>query len=326
MGSFGWAFIGAGGIAVSTAKKIFKDGRHRLVSVWNRTGRKADKLARAYGALSFASAKEAMTADGVDCVYIALTHDKHYEYAKAALELGKPVLVEKPLCVNFDEAKGLSDLAKLRGVYLCEAMWTWFSPAALKIEEIVKDGGLGEPQQADFSFRLPIAFNKRSRLLNPSAAGGALLDLGVYPITYAVKLFGMPKRINCNARVKYGVDLCDDVRLYYNGFTVRVLISVRSFGGEKLTLSGSRGTIIANKYHSGGTFVFRDGCGKKHRFRFKNARKAQFDCAAEEILAGKTQSEKMPLDLSLDAARLLDECRRQIGLKYPFEDELPKGN
>lgn len=122
MEKFGWAYIGCGGIAEQTAKEIYNSENHRIVSAWNRTHSKAAKFVKKYGGRAYRDILEAINADGVECVYIAVTADKHYEFMKLCIENHKNVLCEKPFTVNAEETKEIFALAEKEGVYVAEAM------------------------------------------------------------------------------------------------------------------------------------------------------------------------------------------------------------
>lgn len=315
MSDFKWAFIGAGGIARSTASAIV-GSEHSLFSVYNRTQKRAEELAARFGARSCSSVADAI--DGADAAFIALTHDKHVEYALKCIEAGVPVLVEKPLAVNARDARELVAASEAKGCYLCEGMWTVFAPATQSMCETVRSGRLGKVRDVEIAFTLPIGFFGSGRLLNPHTAGGALLDLGCYPVSMALALFGVPKRVACRAVLSGGVDVRDDIEFEYEGFTARLRSAFRSRFRDSVTVYGERGTLRANAFHSGGGFALTID-GKREKHEYKNARKNQFDVVAREIREGKTQSSLVPLAFSLRTLELLDECRAQIGLRYPFE-------
>lgn len=311
---FGWAFVGAGGIADSVAKRVIGE-KHRLICVYNRTESKAKKLADKYGAKVCASVEEAAAFTGVDAVYVNTTPNVHFALAKRALSFGKPVLLEKPFTVNSNEARELSALAREKKVYLSEAMWTWFSPQPYAIKTAIDGGKIGEVLRAEINFCLPIAFSKNNRLLKKELCGGALLDLGVYPITYAYRLFGLPHNIKANATMKRGVDVKDDVTLCYDGFEVAIKTSVQSLRGvgESLKIVGSKGKITSCAYHSGGGFRISGGGGMRGE---KNAMRVQFDRVAEEIRQGKTESDFVPIADTLAVMELLDAVREKIDLVF----------
>ena len=319
---FGWAFVGAGGIARSVAKRIFPSGRHRLVSVYNRTFSRAEKLALKFGAKAYASLEEAVCADGVDGVYVNVTNNVHFDFALAALKCGKPVLLEKPMVTRAEQLERLITVAKEHDVYLCEAMWTWFSDSANEVKRIVSRGELGKVTSARISLCLPIAFSKKNRLLRPELAGGALLDLGIYPVTYAYRLFGLPKVVQSSAKFKCGVDISDDIKFIYDGFEVTIMTGIRSFRGvgESLKIVCENGRLTSGNYHSGAGFKVSGE--KSMRFASdKNAMLVQFDSVASEIREGLKESRYVPLACSMDTAQIMAGIRDGIGLVFPFEAE-----
>lgn len=315
MNKFKWAFIGAGGIARSTASAIV-GSEHSLFSVYNRTQKRAEDLAKKYGGRACSSVADAI--DGADAAFIALTHDKHVEYALKCIDAGIPVLVEKPLAVSAHDACELIAASEEKGCYLCEGMWTVFAPATQSMCDIVRMERLGKVREVDIEFTLPIGFFGRGRLLNPHTAGGALLDLGCYPVSLALALFSVPKRVACRSVLSGGVDVRDEIAFEYEGFTARLRSAFRSRFRDSVKIIGEHGSLRANAFHSGGGFVL-TADGKREKHEFKNARKNQFDTVAREIREGKMQSSIVPLAFSLRTLELLDECRAQIGLKYPFE-------
>lgn len=125
MNKFGWAYIGCGGIAHTTAKELVKTESQQIVAAWNRTYEKAEKFVKKYGGTAYKTAEEAITAPGVEGVYIALTADKHAEYMRLCIKHHKPMLCEKPFTVNAKEAEDIFTYAAQEGVYVSEAMWTW---------------------------------------------------------------------------------------------------------------------------------------------------------------------------------------------------------
>jgi len=130
MEKFRWCFIGAGSLAATVASQLNKSGRHEIVSCYTRNFEKGKEFTRKHGGTAYRTAEEAITAEGVEGVYIVTPHNAHFRYAGLSLELGKPVFCEKAFTVTADETKELISLAREKKLYLCEAMWTWFSPSA----------------------------------------------------------------------------------------------------------------------------------------------------------------------------------------------------
>ncbi len=203
-----WGILATGRIAHKMAHDLKTIPDAQLVAVGSRSKEKADafaaehKVPRAWGSYA-AAARD----PEVEVVYIATPNDFHAENIRICLEAGKSVLCEKPFTLNAKQAEPLIDLAQAKGVFLMEAMWSRFIPAHRKLHELSWTGALGEIRmvQADFGFRAD--FDPADRLFNPERGGGALLDLGVYPLALAVRLLGIPDRVTGFAQLTAtGVD------------------------------------------------------------------------------------------------------------------------
>ncbi|MBN2300428.1 MAG: Gfo/Idh/MocA family oxidoreductase [Acholeplasmataceae bacterium] len=324
MEAFRWCFIGTGGIAHTVAKVIIPTGRHQIVSVWNRTVSKAEKFAKKYNATVYPTAEEAILAHGVDGVYIALTADQHEAYTLLALNLKKPVLCEKPFAPNQLSALRMFEASKLNNMYLGEAMWTWFSNTSIEVKKWISSNMIGDIVSASLWFSVPIArFSKSSRLRDPNKCGGALLDVGVYPIRYAYELFGMPKSIQTLGDVHNGIDYGETVYLNYPEFQVKVQSSIMKYKGEHVTIHGTKGTIQIPYFHVAKKAILKKK-GMKKIYINPDGKGTQllipqFDKVASEIKSGIIESAWVTPKSTLDTQILLDECRRQMVLFFPFE-------
>lgn len=322
MAVFKWCFIGAGKLAYRVAKEITGSGRHEIVSVYTRRPEKGKEFAKEFGCAAYADVEAAITAEGVQAVYVVTPHDSHYKYVKQALKLGRPVLCEKAFTTDAKQAEELFALARSKGIYVAEAMWTWFSPVAGQVKQWMEDGECGEIQKIVTHYHLNVHKNA-PRLTDPELAGGALLDSGVYPITYLYRLFGNPIKVSCQGIIENGVDLEEEVDLTFaSGKTYHTSISIRDFKGfEKFFVSGTKGNILVWRFHSAKRAKLKRKDGKKTIFTGDTSLLNEFDIVAREILAGRTESAYVPHQATLDVMRIMDECRRQMGLVYPFERE-----
>ena len=317
MDIFRWAYIGSGSIARTTAKSITK-GDHKITAVYSRNPDTAAAFAEKYGATTYPSAEAAMTAGDVDGVYIATPHTSHLAYAVQAMQLGKPVLCEKPVGVSLQEAQTLVQTAKSCGVYFCEGMWTWFSDVALTVKDWVQSGKIGEVKQVEIHYAFPgMRMRKDSRVRLPETAGGALLDIGIYPVAYCYNLFGVPQSVRCEGTLQDGIDVCETVTLGYDGFSCVLRTGLTSLK-ERCVIEGSSGTIRLGFFHMASKAVLKTG-GKRMVFQGKTDYLTEFTRAAQEIRAGKTESAYIPFDATLACMEILDTCRAQMGLVYPFE-------
>ena len=324
MEPFNWCFIGTGKLAHQVAKQITESGRHRVVSCYTRRFEKAKEFAKEFGATAYETEEEAVTAPGVDAVYVVTTHNVHFRNTKKALELGKPVLCEKAFTVEAKETDELIALAKEKNLYLAEAMWTWFAPAANQVLSWVKSGEIGKVTEADFTYHMK-SINYSERVSDPRRAGGALLDITVYPITYAYRLFGMPTEIRCEGKLEGGIDLSEEIELTFaDGVVAKISASIMDMKGfEKMRISGEKGEIKATLYHAFNRAKLIRRQGKNEKFKGEGPRLntylPEFDTVASEIREGVTESRMVPLKATSDVMHIMDECRRQMGLEYECE-------
>ena len=321
MTKFRWCFIGAGDLARTVANQLDKSGRHEVVSVYTRNYEKGLAFAEKHGAKAYPTPEEAMTAEGIDGVYIVTPHSSHYKYAKMAIELGVPVFCEKAFTVTAKETDELIALAKEKNVYLCEAMWTWFSESANKTKEWIDEGKIGRVHSADFSYHVR-TIDKKGRHTDPKRAGGALLDITIYPVTYAYRLWGTPAAIESVGVIKEGIDHSEKIVFTYPDFKVSISASIADFKGlEKMTIKGENGEITAPFYHCCNGVTYKKSLFKKETFKGKgpkfNSYLDEFDAVAEDIRAGRTESKMVPLKATSDVMHILDKIREQIGLEYP---------
>ena len=319
MSDFRWAYVGSGNIAKSTARSITK-GAHRITAVYSRNGEKAKSFASKYGARAFSSFDEMLEKGEFDALYIATPHTSHLEYSIKAMQSGKPVLCEKPVGVSTAEVDAMLNASKENGVYFCEAMWTWFSDVALNVKKWVDEKRIGEIKSVHIDYAFPgLMMSKNSRVLTPETAGGALLDIGIYPITYCYNLFGYPKDIKCSGTLKNGIDIGETVVLSYDGFDCTLEMSLAKLK-EGCKIIGSKGEINVPVFHMA-MLANMKAEGKKESFKGKTDYLTEFTRAAEEIRAGKTESDYIPFEATRSCMQIMDECRRQMGLVYPFEKE-----
>lgn len=317
MDNFRWAYVGSGNIAKSTARSITK-GNHSITAVYSRNKEKATSFAGKYSAEVFGSFDELLEKGKFDGVYIATPHTSHLEYAIKAMQAGKPVLCEKPVGVSTAEVDAIITSAKENGVYFCEAMWTWFSDVALEVKKWIKNKRIGEIKKVTIDYAFPgLMMSKNSRVLTPETAGGALLDIGIYPITYCYNLFGYPNTVKCNGTIRGGIDIEETVVLGYDGFECTLKMSLSKLK-EGCKIVGTKGEINIPVFHMAALANMKAD-GKKETFKGRTDYLTEFTRAAEEIRAGKTESDYIPFDSTRNCMRIMDECRRQMNLVYPFE-------
>lgn len=317
MKKFRWAYVGPGHIAESTAKSILK-GNHEITAVYGRTYSKAQAFAEKHGARAYESFGELLSSGNFDALYIATPHTAHVEYAVKALEAHIPVLCEKPVGVSASDVELLIKTARENDTYFAEAMWTWFSDTALGVKKWVKDEAVGKVEKVEIHYAFNgLAKSPESRVRNPMTAGGALLDIGIYPITYCYNLFGYPDKITCEGEIRDGIDVNEKITLTYGSTVCELYISFE-YLKEMFTLKGTKGKIYIPAFHVSPYALMTGKKGLKLTFG-KTTYLNEFDRCAEEIRAGKKESAYIPFEATLSCMKIMDECRRQMGLKYPFE-------
>ena len=197
-----WGILGPGGIAASFAADLSLVPRAELAAVGSRSQATADAFAERFGFARAHGSYADLAADpDVDVIYIATPHAFHAEAALLCIEAGKAVLVEKPITLDLADAMRLVAAAREKGVFLMEAMWMRLNPAIRKIKELVEDGTIGWVSSIHADFGLQGPFDAEHRLRNPELGGGALLDLGVYPINFAHLIMGAPASVQAWAHL-----------------------------------------------------------------------------------------------------------------------------
>ena len=326
MAQLNWGVLGAGGIA-KTFVADCKAAGINMAAVASRSLEKAQQFASDAGIdVAYGSYEELVADSNIDVVYVATLHPMHAEHAMLAINAGKHVLVEKPFTLNAGEAREVAAAASANGVFAMEAMWTRFLPSMLRVEQIIADGGLGELRalQADHSQYLPIT--RAPRLHEPELGGGALLDLGVYPVSFANRLFGKPEQISAKAKLTHkGVDeISSAIFTYASGAEAVVQSNFMALGSNRATVIGSAGRIELDAvWYNHTSFSHFDSQGELvERYETKIAGRGMHFQALEVeecVAANKLQSDRMSLNESIQIMEVMDEIRAQVGVKYPGE-------
>lgn len=321
-----WGILGTGGIARAFTADLKLTG-HRVVAVGSRASGTADAFARQFGIDNAHGSYEALVADPeVDVIYVATPHTRHREDTALALRAGKHVLVEKPFTINAGEARELVQIAEALGLVLLEAMWTRWLPHMVEIRGLIARGELGEVRSliADHTQRLPEDPAHRINAL--ALGGGALLDLGVYPISFASELLGTPSEIEAHATFKpTGADAETGILLSHDGGRIASIYTAsNALGPNRACVVGSEGRIeIDAVWYTPTSFCHYDQRGEL-RSTFSSdvpGRGMQFQADEIErlILGGQTGSAILPLAESVSIMETMDRIRARIGLRYPSE-------
>ncbi|MBL7495247.1 Gfo/Idh/MocA family oxidoreductase [Frankia sp. CNm7] len=343
--SFRWGIAGTGAIANGFADALGRLPDAELVAVGSRHRRSADEFGEKFGIpprRRYGSYEDLAADDGVDVVYVATPASHHHRHTLLFLRAGRAVLCEKPFALDADQAAEMVATAQAEGRFLMEAMWSRFLPAYVRLRELVAADAIGTvvAVEGDFGFRFPATPGER--LFDPARGGGALLDLGVYPVSLASMLLGEPDQVTASGQLgKTGVDELVAVLMGYRtgavavakasllaGFTCTARITgthgsielpammhcpdelvVRGLAGtDRLVLPAAHDTPDTIESSPGGAGTRdRAGGGLHHQVRHVHDR----------LRAGHLESDVMPLAESVSVMRTLDTVRAHIGLRYP---------
>jgi predicted dehydrogenase len=241
-----WAIFGTGGISAKFVSGLQHAQGATAQLVVSRGAETGARFAKAFGIPDVAQGYESVTAASpFDVAYIATPPSEHARHAIACIEAGKAVLIEKPFASSVEEARRIADAARAQGVFCMEAMWTRFNPAARRLRDLVREGAIGEVRQAHGEFCFTNEPDPASTSFDPQRGGGALAQLGVYPISLMHWLFGAPEAIEAFGRIgETGVE--EDVAIslrFAGGVVATVNTSLRALGGNGLRVAGTHGSV-----------------------------------------------------------------------------------
>ena len=319
-----WGILATGGIAHAFTTDL-KGAGLTVAAVGSRAQQSADAFARTFEIPVAHGTYEALAADpGVDAIYIATPHPQHVEAARLALAGGKHVLIEKPITLTQAEAAEIRDLAAANGLVAMEAMWTRYLPMMARIREIIADGTIGDVRAVSADHTQSISTDPAHRLNALDLGGGALLDLGIYPISFAWDILGEPVSIKASARIgETGADTeVATVMTHASGALSTTVSSSRSAGANTAHILGSSARIdIDRTWYNQATFTVTAPDGSViERYEEKiSGRGMQFQALALEKAVTQGVAPLLPVDESAKIMGTLDEVRRQIGARYPGE-------
>ena len=319
-----WGIVGLGRIAHSFVKDLLLVPDNVVQAVASRSADNAAAFASQYGAAAhFANYSDLFADPLVDIVYVGTTHDSHAALSIAAMNAGKHVLCEKPLAVNARQVEEMIAASQANKVFLMEGLWSRFNPAIVECLNLVRDGVIGEVNYLNADFCFPAKLDVNARLLNRDMAGGALLDIGIYPIFLAYALFGKPRQILAISRFHdTGADVKTSVVLKYDQAIAQTMSSFLCRSDMVAKIYGEHGHIfLDSRWHEteGFTLVVGDREQKIRRPKSGKGFTYEIEECMRCIAEGKTQSERWSHQHSLDLIGIMDEVRQQVGLRYPFE-------
>lgn len=321
-----WGILATGGIAHAFTSDLRTAGLD-VVAVGSRRIDSARAFAETYDIPHAHGSYEELVADpDVDIVYIATPHPSHVDNALLALDHGKHVLVEKPFTLNAAEAAAIRDRAAEKGLLAMEAMWTRYLPHMVRIREILAAGTLGEIRVVSADHTQKISTDPSHRLNDLALGGGALLDLGIYPISFAIDVLGLPERITALARLSdAGSDAEVATAFVHPGGALSTTVSSSRGAGRNLAqVVGTEARIeIDGVWYTPTSFrvVSPSGDVLEEYASEVDGRGMQFQALAAErfVASGAGANDVLPIDESVAIMGVLDEVRRQIGVVYPGE-------
>ena len=315
-----WGVIGTGAIASAFVNDLAETPSGSAVAVGSRTAASAERFASAHGIGRAHASYEALVEDlGIDVVYVATPHPMHHANARLALNAGKAVLVEKAFTMDATQAADLVALARARGLFLMEAMWTRFVPHIVELRRLLDRGALGRLTTVTADMGRWFAPDARSRLFDPALGGGALLDLGVYPVSFAFMVLGRPERIEALVEPAFsGVDGQTSMLLGHPG-GAHALLSCTSSATtpSRAVVVGTDARVeMDGPFYAPSAFTLVARRGARTRFEPSSRGKGLW-YEAEEVARclaeGRTESPAMPLDETVAIMETMDVVLSRAG-------------
>lgn len=328
MKKIGWGIIGAGNISSKFATALAGVDDGNLVAVASRSIDKAKQFAENFGAdKAYGSYEEMVQDEEIDVVYIGTPHSEHRAHAELCIKAGKAVLCEKAFTLNQKDTKYLIDLAKEHNVFLMEAMWTKFHPATKVVKEWISTGKIGKLRGIQINAGFRREFNPEHRLFNPSLGGGALLDIGVYPVTYAMYMAdACPEEISSYAYFgKTNVDEQNTIILNFKekGVLASLNSGISAEVGKDAVIIGEAGKLFIKGFWCS-NYVARydnnENLIEEYKDEFEiNGYEYEIREVQDCLRAGKKESLVVPLSDTLAVMKVMDEIRSQWNFKYEQE-------
>lgn len=323
VGPMRWGIAATGGIAASMAEALGTLDDAEIVAVGSRSQAAADDFAGRFGIPHAHGSYQALYDDpDVDIVYVATPHSHHHDMTIAALDAGKHVLCEKAFAVNAAQARAMVDAARRNQRFLMEAMWTWFMPLTLELRRRVLAGDIGELKVVEANFGIPV-HDPDGRHRRLDLAGGALLDLGIYPISFARYLAGDPVSVKALGSLgPSGVDATVGGVVSFEGGALGIFhTSLDMLSGLGASVVGTGGRIdVAPPFWFPTRFtVHVPGRDPEVVDMPHNGLAHEAAHAMERIRGGHLESDVIPLATTVSTMELLDDVRAQVGVVYPEE-------
>jgi predicted dehydrogenase len=322
-GPLRWGIAATGKIAASMCEALAGLPDASITAVGSRSAESAAAFAARFGIPNAHGSYEALFADpDVDIVYVASPHSHHHVMTIAALDAGKHVLCEKAFALNAAQARDMVEAARRNDRFLMEAMWTWFIPAVVDIRQRLLDGEIGDPRVVEANFGIPV-FDPDGRHRRADLAGGAMLDLGIYPVSFARYLLGDPLGVSAHGVLAdTGVDASVGGVVSFAGGRLAVFhTTLDLLTNLRATVYGTLGRIEVDPpfWFPAGFTVHLVGEEPVHVEMPHHGLAHEARHVMDRIRAGHRESDVIPLATTVSTMELLDEIRSQVGVVYPEE-------
>lgn len=319
--------LGPGRIANKVIHALLALPEIECYAVASRTPGKAAEFAEKYGFPKAYTSYEAMLEDpALELVYITTPHSHHYEHMMLCLEYGKHVICEKAFTMNAAQARAVGDFAAARGLYVAEAIWTRYMPSRAMIDQVIESGVIGYVNTLTANLSYNVAY--KQRLTDPALAGGALLDVGVYGLNFALMHFEDDiERIESSVRLTdTGVDGMETITIFYRDGRMAVLThSMYCRSDRKGIIHGDKGYMVVENINNPQSISVYDGADRLIAHyevpQQINGYEYEFSEAVRCIREGKTEADSMPMARTIQVMEIMDSLRKQWGVVYPQERE-----
>lgn len=326
MKSYNWGILGTGNIAHKFARALMLLDNAHLYAVGSRDAGRAEAFAAEFGfSRHFGNYEEMLADPGVEVVYVSSPHALHLEHTLMALRNGKHVICEKPMSVNASEVSKMIYEARKNNLFLMEALWPPFQPSYLKAEEIMRSGKMGRLLHMRGCFAFVSPYDPELRTYNLALGGGALLDIGIYPVMDILRYMGEPESVTATSVLApTGADESTAMIFRFSdGRLAEAYSSLGNMGGVSTEFNCENGNLILKRGRDRNQHLIIELPGDTDdRIFTPPAQGYQYEAA--EVMScldrGLTESPVVPLSFSLSLARILDEVRRKAGIRYPGRD------